>query len=92
MMLSDEKVRHLTHVICNGLIEKGLLIATSGEEKLRREIKRTIIEELRIGEDIDTVVRRKIDSLSRRPVEGSVEWDVLYKKYFQEEEIRRGRK
>lgn len=92
MMLSDEKIRHLTHVVYNGLIEKGLLVPTSGEEKLRREIKRTIIEELRIGEDIDRMVRKKIDSLSKRPVEGSMEWDVLYKKYFQEEEIRRGRK
>lgn len=92
MMLSDEKVRHLTHQLFKGLVEKGILIPTEGEEKLRREIKRTLIDEVRFGEDIDNVVRNKIDSLSKRPVEGSMEWDVLYKKYFHEEESRRGRK
>ncbi len=92
MMLSDEKIRHLTHFVFNGLMNKGVLIPTEGEEKLRREIKRTIIDEVRLGEDIDVSVRNKIDSLSKRPVEGSVEWEVLYKKYFNEEESRRGRR
>jgi hypothetical protein len=92
MMLSDEKIRHLTHQVCKGLIEKGILTPTEGEEKLRREIKRTLIDEVRLGEDIDQAVRKKIDSLSKRPMEGSMEWDVLYKKYFLEEEARRGRK
>ncbi|MCX8070318.1 MAG: DUF507 family protein [Thermodesulfovibrionales bacterium] len=92
MMLSDDKIRHLTHLICKGLVDKNALSPLEGEEKLRREIKRTIIEELRIGEDIDITVRKKIDSLSKRPVEGSMEWEVLYKKYFSEEETRRGRK
>lgn len=91
-MLSDDKIRHLTHLICKGLIEKNALTPLEGEDKIRKEIKRTLIDELRIGEDIDMTVRKKIESLSKKPVEGSVEWEVLYKKYFSEEENRRGRK
>lgn len=92
MMLSDEKVRHLTHQLCKGLVEKQIISPLEDEEKIRKEIKRTIREELRLGEDIDESVRKKIESMSKKPVEGSPEWDILYKKYFIEEESRRGRR
>jgi hypothetical protein len=34
---------------------------------------------------IDDVVRQKIQSLSRHVPPGSREWDILYRKYFEEE-------
>jgi hypothetical protein len=44
------------------------------------------------GEDqIDEIVRQKIGSLSRQVPPGSREWDILYRKYF-EEESRKQRK
>ncbi|MCX8026715.1 MAG: DUF507 family protein [Thermodesulfovibrionales bacterium] len=92
MMLSDEKVRHLTHQLYKSLVEKQIITPIENEEKIRKEIKRTIREELRLGEDIDEAVRKKIESLSKKPVEGSQEWDILYRKYFAEEESRRGRR
>jgi hypothetical protein len=36
-------------------------------------------------DQIDDIVRQKIDSLSRRVPPGSREWDILYRKYFEEE-------
>ncbi|NOX20800.1 MAG: DUF507 family protein [Nitrospirae bacterium] len=54
-------------------------------------MRRSIIEELKLGEEIDEVVRRKLSSYSKKLVEGSPEWEVLYKKFFKEEEKRRGR-
>ena len=92
MMLSEDKVSHLSHVLLKGLIEKDLVDLIEDEGKIRAEIKRTIISELKIGEVIDSVVRKKLLSFSKKIAEGSPEWDVLYKKYFREEEIKRGRK
>lgn len=92
MMLSDDKITHTTHVILKGLLDKGLIKLKEDDGIIRREIKRTIINELKIGEDIDAVVRKKINSFSKRPVEGSPEWEILYKKFFEEEEVKRGRK
>ncbi len=92
MMLSDDKITHTTHVILKGLLDKGLIKLKEDDGIIRREIKRTIINELKVGEDIDAVVRKKINSFSKRPVEGSPEWEILYKKFFEEEEIKRGRK
>jgi hypothetical protein len=42
-------------------------------------------------EHIEEIVRQKIASLSRQVPPGSREWDILYRKYF-EEEARKQRK
>ncbi len=92
MMLSDDKITHTTHVVLKGLMEKGLITLKGDDSLLRREIKRTITNELKIGDDIDEAIRRKLQSFSKKLVEGSPEWEVLYKKYFEEEEGKRVRR
>ncbi|MCL4492614.1 MAG: DUF507 family protein [Nitrospirae bacterium] len=92
MMLSDDKVTHMTFVLLKGLMDKGLITLKGDDSLLRREIKRTIINELKAGEDVDSAVRKKLQSFSKKLVEGSPEWDVLYKKFFEEEEVKRGRR
>ncbi|MEW6571278.1 MAG: DUF507 family protein [Nitrospirota bacterium] len=91
MMLSEDKISHLSHVLLKGLLEKKLIEPSEEEGKIRAEIKRTIISELKIGEEIDSAVRRKLQSYSRKIVEGSPEWEVLYRKFFNEEEMKKGR-
>jgi len=91
-MLSNDKISHMTHMLLKGLLEKGLIKPKEEESVLRKEIKKTIANELKAGEDLDEVVRRKLQSLSRKLVEGSNEWEVLYKKYFEEEELKRGKR
>lgn len=92
MMLSDDKITQMTHMVLKGLMDRGLITLKNDDGLIRREIKRTIINELKIGEDIDIAVRRKLQSFSKKLIEGSPEWDVLYKKFFEEEEVRRGRR
>jgi hypothetical protein len=90
-MLSDEKITYLTHVILKGLLNKNLITLKDDEGRARRAMKRAILYELKIGEEMDRIVRRKIQSLSKKVYEGSPEWEVLYKKFLKEEEIKRGR-
>ena len=92
MMLSEDKISHLSHILLNKLYDLDLISMDEDEEaSIRREIKRTIVGELKIGEEIDQVVRKKLLSLSKKLIEGSSEWEVLYKKYYREEEIKKGR-
>ena len=92
MMLSDDKVSHLSHVLLNKLYDLDLIEMDEDQEgAIRREVKRVIVAELKVGEEIDQVVRKKLLSLSKKLIEGSSEWEVLYKKYFREEEIKKGR-
>ena len=91
MMLSDDKISHISHVLLKGLLERKLIETVEEEGKVRTEMKRTIMSELRAGEEIDAAVRKKLQSFSKKIAEGSSEWEILYRKYFREEEIRRGR-
>lgn len=91
MMLSEDKISHLSHVLLKGLMDRNLVSAADDEGKIRSEIKRTIVSELKIGEEMDSAVRKKIQSYSKKVVEGSSEWDILYRKFFREEEVKRGR-
>lgn len=91
MRLSDEKISHLTHVLLKGLLERDLVTLKEEEGLVRRAMKRAITAELQVGDEMDRVVKRKIESLSRGVVEGSPEWEVLYKKFLKEEEVKRGR-
>jgi hypothetical protein len=90
-MLSDDKISHLSHVLLKGLLDRKLIEGVEDEGRVRTEIKRTVVSELKIGEDIDSAVRKKLQSFSKKMVEGSPEWEILYKKFYREEEIKRGR-
>lgn len=84
MRLSEDRVSHISHLIADG-VWKDDLVDFVDDEKVLTEIKRVIAGYLKIEDDADTVAREKIRSLSRNVPEGSREWDVLYKKYFEEE-------
>lgn len=90
MTLSDEKISHLSHVLFKGLMEKKLIETRDEEGKVRREIKRSTVSFLKVSEDIDAAVRKKLQSFSRKIIEGSPEWEVLYKKFYREEASKRG--
>ncbi len=89
MMLSEEKITHMSHILLKGLKERGVIEVIEDEGKIRRQIRRSIIEELKLGEEIDEAVRKKLQSYSRKIIEGSQEWEVLYRKLFKEEEEKR---
>jgi len=92
MMLSDDKVTHMSHVILKELMDKDVIDIIEEEGTVRHAIRRAINLQLREGRQMDEAVRRKIESLSRHVSEGSPEWETLYDKYLREEEVRHGMK
>lgn len=92
MMLSEDKISHLSHILLNKLYDLDIIDMDEDEEAtVRKEIKKIIVAELKVGEEIDQIVRKKLQSFSKKLIEGSSEWEVLYSKYFREEEIKKGR-
>lgn len=84
-MLSDDKVTHLSHVILD-TIKRAQGVRLLGDEvKVLRTIKRVLALELEQEAAIDQAVRKKLASYSRPLVEGSQEWDVMYRKCAEEE-------
>ena len=88
--LSESRISHLAHIILEGL-RKGNLAQFSHDGRALNETKRVLSEFFHQEDHIDDTVRQKIASLSRHIPPGSREWDVLYRKYL-EEEMRKQRK
>lgn len=85
MLLSDDKVTHLAHVIL-GCLKKTSAAKLKGDEtQTLREIKRILAAELAQEEAVERAVRAKLASYSRPIAEGSQEWEVLYRKTMEEE-------
>jgi uncharacterized protein len=89
MRLSEDRIYHLSHLIQDMLIRNRNIEILETEERILRETKRTIADELKFEDEADEAARRTIQSLSRKVPEGSREWDVLYRKYVEEEMNRR---
>ncbi len=91
MKLSREKVLHISHLILGHLDKDDGVEYWDDPQEIRQTIVRIIMDEMRNDEAIDALVRRKLESQKKGIVEGSDEWDVLYRKYY-EEEVARHRK
>ena len=82
--LSENRISHLAHLILNGL-RKESFANFPNEGRALADTKQVLHEFFQSEDHIDDVVRQKIMSLSRQVPPGSREWDVLYRKYFEEE-------
>ncbi len=85
MSLSREKVNHLSHIIVQGLGELSGITLEEPPNTVRLEIVRSLQEALQLEEAIEATVKRTLNSYSRKIVEGSREWDVMYQKLYDEE-------
>ncbi len=90
MKFSDDRIADIARKIHTSLQTSGLIEETD-VDKVQREIKRTLIEYLKVEEAADDIARQKVASLKRGVQEGSREWEVLYRKYFEEEMHKKGR-
>ena len=88
MKLSREKVIKLSHLVFNQFNNDEEIEFYADPSEIRQEIFKIISDEMKADEAIDALVRRKIETQKRTIVEGSDEWDVLYRKYYEEESAR----
>ena len=88
--LSENRISHLAHLVIDGVRKSGLA-SFLNEGRALAETKQALHDFFQAEDYIDEIVRQKIQSLSRRVPPGSREWDVLYRKYH-EEEARKHRK
>ena len=84
MKFSEDRISHLAHLIVDG-VWKDDLADYEDDGKVLQMTKRTLTEYFHLEDKVDDIVRKKIASYSRNIPEGSREWDVMYKKHFEEE-------
>ncbi|HWX54103.1 MAG TPA: DUF507 family protein [Verrucomicrobiae bacterium] len=85
MRLSRDKVNKLAHTAADALAEIDQVDFVEDRNSIRMEIRRLLEELLKQEERIDLAARQKIESQKRTIIEGTQEWDILYRKYYNEE-------
>lgn len=81
----------LSHLILDLLNQDDAVEFFADPQEIRQEMFQLISDELKADEAIDASVRRRIETQKRAIVEGSDEWEVLYRKYH-DDEVARHRK
>ena len=89
MNYSEDRLRHIAHLILDDLKKSGRVEVTDDSAVLN-DLKRILFGHFRMEDEIDDFVRSKIRSYSRMIAEGSREWDIMYDKLFEEEKAKRG--
>ncbi len=88
MKLSREKILALSHRVLTHLQQDDEVEFFTDAQEIRQVVVALIEAEMKTDEVIDAAVRRKIETQKRQIVEGSEEWDVMYRKYYEDEQLR----
>jgi hypothetical protein len=83
--VSRDKVNKVAHVVTDALADLDAVEFVEDRNTLRLEVRKILEELLNQEERIDQSARQKIESQKRTILEGSQEWDILYRKYYSEE-------
>ena len=84
MRLSREKTVRLSHRVIDFLVASPEVDFIEDRDTIRQEIVTILTSLLKVEEQIDTEARAKIGSQKKEILEGSEEWDILYRKYYSE--------
>ena len=85
MRVSRDKANKVAHVVTDALADMDEVEFFEDRNTIRLEVKRLLEELLNQEARIDQAARTKIESQKRTILEGSQEWDILYRKYYNEE-------
>ncbi len=85
MRLSRDKVNRLAHAVTDALASMDDVEFVEDRNSVRLKVREVLEDLLKKEKGIDAEARRKIESQRRTILEGSQEWDILYRKYYNEE-------
>lgn len=85
MRVSRDKANKVAHVVTDALAAADEVDFVEDRNTIRLEIRKILEDLLNQEEKIDNAARQKIESQKRTILEGSQEWDILYRKYYNEE-------
>ncbi len=90
MRLTREKTIRLSHVITDLLVASDDVEFVEDRDTIRQKTVQILQELLKEEEAVDAEVKKKITSQKKEILEGSEEYEVLYRKYYAEELRRMG--
>ncbi|HVJ06779.1 MAG TPA: DUF507 family protein [Acidisarcina sp.] len=85
MRISRDKLNKMAHVVADTLAETDECDFLEDRNTIRQEARKILENLLTEETKIDLAARQKIASQRRIIPEGSQEWDILYRKYYNDE-------
>jgi uncharacterized protein len=85
MRLSRDKVNKLAAIVTESLANAKDVDFLEPYDDVRQALRGVLEDLLKHEEEIDKAARQKIESQRRIITEGTQEWDILYRKYYNEE-------
>jgi len=83
--LSREKINLLSHHVAEKLAAIDAVEFIEDRNTIRLAVVEILTKWLKKEETIDAAARKKIESQQRKIPEGSADWEILYRKYYEEE-------
>src|SRR2546423_1537920 len=87
---ASEKTMRLSHIVTDVLVASEEVEFVEDRDTIRQKTVQILQDLLKEEEAVDAEIRKKISSQKKEVLEGSEEWDVLYRKYYAEEMRRMG--
>jgi hypothetical protein len=85
MRLSHERCVHLSHQVINGLEDDDEVEFLRDANDIRLKILQILESEMAHQDEVEEAIRRRILSQRRDLPEGSAEYDLLFRRYYEEE-------
>ncbi|HZP05329.1 MAG TPA: DUF507 family protein [Terracidiphilus sp.] len=85
MRISRDKLNKLAHTVADSLAEIDQVGFLEDRNTIRQEARKALETLLNEEARIDSSARLKIANQRKIILEGSQEWDILYRKYYNEE-------
>ena len=89
--LSREKINYLSRQILNVLEKNDKVEFLDDSNEIRLVIVKSVEEEMKLYEALDKKAIDKIQSQKKAIEEGSREWEILYRKYYNDELAKLGK-
>jgi hypothetical protein len=85
MRISRDKLNKLAHTVADALADINEVGFNEDRNTIRQEARKELENLLTEESRIDNAARAKIASQRKIILEGSQEWEILYRKYYNEE-------
>jgi len=85
MRINRDKLNKLAHTVADTLAERDEVGFLEDRNTIRQESRKALEELLEEEAKIDQAARQKIASQRKIIPEGSQEWEILYRKYYNDE-------
>jgi hypothetical protein len=83
--ISRDKLNKLAHTVADTLADIAEVDFLEDRNTIRQEARKALEKLLMEETKIDAAARQKISSQRKIITEGSQEWDILYRKYYNDE-------